>query len=67
MADASTNAPRAEISYHVKGTPVGARPQVARMMFVYPAFLLLGIMGSGMIAGAVERVLLLATTGSLIR
>jgi ferredoxin-type protein NapH len=59
--------PKGAISYHVKGTPTGDRPRVTRMMFVYPAFLLLAIMGSGMITGAVERILLLATTGSLIR
>ena len=59
--------PRNAISYHVKGTPVGVRSRVARMMFVYPAFLLLAIMGSGMITGATYRLLLLATTGSMIQ
>jgi ferredoxin-type protein NapH len=54
-------------SYHIRGTPPGVRSQVARLMFVYPAFLLLGIMGSGMIAGAVQRLVLLATTGSMIK
>jgi ferredoxin-type protein NapH len=58
--------PKGAISYHIKGTPAGVRPQVARMMFVYPAFLLLAIMGSSMISGAVERILLLVTTGSVI-
>jgi hypothetical protein len=58
--------PRNAISYHIKGTPVGAKSQVARLMFVYAAFLLLAIMGSGMIAGAVRRILLLITTGSMI-
>jgi len=33
---------------------------------IYAAFLLLAIMGSGMIAGAVRRILLLVTTGSMI-
>jgi ferredoxin-type protein NapH len=59
--------PKGAISYHIKGTPIGVRPQTARMMFVYPAFLLLGIMGSGMIKAAVERALLLVTTGSMIK
>ena len=58
--------PKNAISYHIKGTPVGVRWQVARLMFVYAAFLLLAIMGSGMIAGAVRRILLLVTTGSMI-
>ena len=34
--------------------------------FVYPAFLLLATMGSGMIAGAAYRMLLLVTTGSIM-
>jgi ferredoxin-type protein NapH len=59
--------PKGAISYHVKGTPVGARPQTARLMFLYPAFLLLAIMGSSMISAAAERVLLLVTTGSILR
>jgi len=58
--------PKGAISYHVKGTPAGARPRLARLLFVYPAFLFLAIMGSGMIQGAVYRVLLLATTGRLV-
>jgi ferredoxin-type protein NapH len=58
--------PEGAISYHIKGTPPGARRQAARMLFVYPAFLFLAIMGSGMIQGAVYRVLMLATTGSMI-
>ncbi len=57
--------PRSAVSYHIKGTPVGVRPQVARMMFVYPAFLLLATMGGSMIAGATYRILLLLRTGSL--
>jgi polyferredoxin len=59
--------PKGAISYHIKGTPIGVRAQTARMIFIYPAFLLLGIMGSRMITGAVYRVLLMVTTGSLIK
>ncbi len=58
--------PKSAISYHIKGTPIGIKANVARLMFVYAAFLLLAIMGSGMIAGAVRRILLLVTTGSMI-
>ncbi len=58
--------PKNAISYHLKGTPVGVRSHVARLAFVYAAFLLLAMMGSGMIAGAVRRILLLATTGSML-
>jgi ferredoxin len=33
--------PRGAISCHVKGTPVGAARQLSRVLFLYPAFLLL--------------------------
>ena len=59
--------PKGAISYHIKGAPVGIRAQAARLLFVYPAYLLLAIMGSGMIIQATHRLLLLATTGSIIQ
>ncbi len=59
--------PHGAISFHIKGTDVGGNGRKAQLMFVYPAFLLLAIMGSGMISGAVYRVLLLATTGSMLK
>lgn len=54
------------ISFHIKGTRLGINAEKARLIFIYPAFLFLGIMASGMIAGAIYRVLLLVTTGSMI-
>ncbi len=59
--------PKQAVSYHIKGTPVGVKSHIARMAFLYPAFLVLAIMSSGMVSGAVYRLLLLATTGSLIK
>jgi len=59
--------PKHAISYHIKGTPVGVKTHVARVLFLYPAYLLLAIMGSGMIVQATHRLLLLATTGSMIQ
>jgi len=59
--------PQGAISFHIKGTDIGDSGRKTRLMFIYPAFLLLAIMGSGMISGAVYRVLLLATTGSILR
>jgi len=59
--------PKHAISYHIKGTPVGVKSHIARMAFVYPAFLFMAIIASGMISGAVYRILLLATTGSLVK
>lgn len=59
--------PAGAISFHIKGTDVGGSEGKARMMFIYPAFLLLAIMGGGMISGAIYRVLLLITTGSMLK
>ncbi len=59
--------PRGAISFHIKGTDVGGNGRTAQLMFIYPAFLLLAIMGSGMISGAIYRVLLLITTGSILK
>jgi polyferredoxin len=59
--------PKGAISYHIKGTPVGSGSRAARLLFIYPAYLLLAIMGSGMIIQATQRILLLVTTGSMIR
>lgn len=59
--------PRGAVSYHIKGTPVGAKSHIARLAFVYAAFLVLAVMGSGMISGAVYRILLLVKTGSMIQ
>lgn len=57
--------PIGAVSYHVKGTRVGANPNVARVLFLLPAFLFLSAIGGGMISTAVWRLLKLATTGSM--
>ncbi len=59
--------PRGAISFHIKGTDVGCGEGKAKMMFIYPAFLLLAIMGSGVMAGAIYRVLMAITTGSMFK
>lgn len=61
------NCPKKAISYHVKGTPAGHKCGKARMLYIYPAFLFLSIMCGGMIQGALYRIILLITTGSLIK
>jgi ferredoxin-type protein NapH len=53
------------VSMRVKGTPPG-RPNLGRVLFVYPAFLVMAIMGGGMIQQGLYRLILLATTGSLV-
>ncbi len=57
--------PARAVSYHVKGTRVGANPNVARVLFLLPAFVFLSAIGGGMISTAVWRLLKLATTGSM--
>ncbi|MFZ6029837.1 MAG: 4Fe-4S binding protein [Chloroflexota bacterium] len=58
--------PNHAISYHIKGTQPGARPLIARMLFLYPAFLFLATFGGGMFISAIWRILRLLTTGSMI-
>jgi ferredoxin-type protein NapH len=59
--------PTGAISYHIKGTLPQSRPARARMLFLYPAFLFLTVFGGGMIQDGLYRILLLITTGSMIK
>jgi ferredoxin-type protein NapH len=59
--------PTAAISYHIKGTMLQAKPARARLLFLYPAFLFLIVFGGSMIQDGLYRILLLVTTGSMIR
>ena len=58
--------PKGAISYHIKGTPINVRSNVARMLFLYPAFSMLAIISGGMIDDALYRIVLLLTTGSIV-
>jgi hypothetical protein len=58
--------PKGAVRYHIKGTGIGVRPETARYLFMFTAFIFVATMGSGMIAGAVHKVLLLVTTGSMV-
>lgn len=53
------------VSIQVKGTAAG-HPNLGRVLFVYPAFLVMAIMGGSMIQQGLYRLILLATTGSLV-
>ena len=53
------------IKYHVKGTSARSNPTLKRMLFLYPAFLLLVIFASGNMIRGIELIIKLATTGSL--
>jgi ferredoxin-type protein NapH len=58
--------PHDALGYHVKGTPPGSRPALARFLYVFPAFLFLTTFGGSMIQGGLNRLLLLLTTGKLL-
>lgn len=58
--------PKKAISFHAKGTPPLSRQGMQRLLFLYPAFLFLAIMGGGCITDAVTRLIRLVTTGTLL-
>ena len=58
--------PKGAISYHIKGTRVGVRPNTARLLFLYPAYILFAFLGGQIMTGGLWRILKLITTGSMI-
>lgn len=48
--------PQRALSYHIKGTVVGRRTEIARNTFIYTAFILGSVIGSGMLAKAIVNV-----------
>jgi len=58
--------PKNAISYHIKGTPLKASPAVARVLYLYPAYILLLSLSGETVAPALLRILKLITTGSLL-
>ena len=58
--------PRGAALFHVKGTRLDPSRRWPRLLFLYPAFLFLVTFGGGMIRGGIERLILLASTGSLL-
>ena len=59
--------PTGAIHFHVRGSSADANAGVARMLFIFPSFLFMAVFGAGMIQGGLYRLLLLVTTGSLIK
>jgi ferredoxin-type protein NapH len=57
---------RNAINYHIKGTTVGKRVTLARMLFLYPAFTLLVIFTAGTMQQGIILIVKLITTGSLL-
>lgn len=60
------NCPRGAITWAIKGTSRHANPTTARVLFLYPAFLLLATFGGQMIIGGVWRLINFFVTGSLV-
>jgi ferredoxin-type protein NapH len=58
--------PKGAAKFHVRGTRAGLRPELARLLLLYPAFLFGATFGLGMISGALYRIIRLITTGSMI-
>ena len=58
--------PKKAIAFHVKGTRPSLTPNAARILFLYPAFLVFAAMGGGMMASGLWRIMKLVITGSLI-
>lgn len=58
--------PKGAINFHIKGTTVGKRPVLARVLFLYPAFLFMIAFSGGIVTMAIFYLLKLITTGSMI-
>lgn len=59
--------PQGAISYHIKGTSLQASPTAARVLYLYPAYFLMVFLGGSIIMSGLQRILLLITTGSILR
>jgi ferredoxin-type protein NapH len=57
--------PRKAIAFHIRGTDAGIRPDLARVLFLYPAFLVFTAVGGRMIAFGIWHLLRFVFTGSM--
>jgi ferredoxin-type protein NapH len=58
--------PRNAPSFHIKGTSLQASPTVARVLYLYPGFVLLVFLSTATVGAALRRIIKLITTGSMI-
>jgi len=58
--------PKRAMSYHIKGTRIGVSANTARLLFLYPAYILFCGFGANVVSDGAWRVLRLITTGSFI-
>jgi polyferredoxin len=60
--------PKKCITLHIKGTPKNTYfDRVAKLLFLYLTYVIMAGMGSGFVSSAIERILLLIRTGSILR
>jgi ferredoxin-type protein NapH len=57
--------PREAISFHIKGTRAGISANAARVLFLYPTFIIFAAFGGGIISSAILSILKLVTTGRM--
>jgi ferredoxin len=56
--------PSDAISYHIKGTPLGIRKDIAGRIFLYAVYLFSLTIAGGFVITGIYRILKLVTTGS---
>jgi Polyferredoxin len=57
--------PRGAVTYHIKGTPVKLHSDLARVLFIYPAYIFMTAIGGSMIVDALTKLIKLVSTGSM--
>jgi len=60
------NCSKQAIFFHIKSTELFIRPELKRMLFLYPAFFLTMFIGAGAIHGFIYRIIMFITTGSFV-
>jgi len=58
--------PQQALFYHVKGTPLVSKLDRYRLLFLYPAFLVLAIISSRFVQDTIVKTINLITTGTMI-
>jgi ferredoxin-type protein NapH len=58
--------PKGAMTYHIKGTSVDVRSSVARLLYVYPAYMFLAAFGGTIITEALLKIYLWITTGNMM-
>lgn len=59
--------PKGAITYHIHGTKLFVKPELKRMLFLYPAMFASIFISAGIIQQFIYRIIILISTGSLIK